>query len=404
MLDCVVVGAGPAGLATSRALTDRGVDHAVLERDRVGASWRSQRWESFRLNTPGWCNRLLGADQDADHFAARAEVISRLEALAAVAPVREHSAVTAVRPVAGGFELDTTGGVLRARTLVAATGDQNVPLIPPSAADLAPEVQQLHAAGYRAPGRLPPGGVLVVGSAQCGAQIAEDLRAAGRDVYLATSQVARLPWSYRGRATFDWLADAGFFDQRPADLPDPAMTRAPQPIVAAGGRSLSLRSLARTGVTLLGRLTAVRGHRISCSAGLAAAVAEGDAGAARLRAAIDGVIAARGLTAPVEEPDPDEELAPALPAPPPELDLRDRGIGAVVWCTGFAGDLSYLPAELLADDGSPRCDGAASIAPGLWFAGRKWLVRRDSGIMLGMDKDAVLVAGAVRDRLTAFAR
>ena len=80
LIDCAVVGAGPAGLATSAALSARGVEHVVLERGRVGESWRTQRWESFRLNTPGWMNQLLG-EQARDTYATGVEVVQRLEKL-----------------------------------------------------------------------------------------------------------------------------------------------------------------------------------------------------------------------------------------------------------------------------------------------------------------------------------
>ncbi|HEX2375195.1 MAG TPA: NAD(P)-binding domain-containing protein [Actinomycetota bacterium] len=250
VVDCVVVGAGPAGLAASAALSARGIGHVVLERGRVGQSWRAQRWDSFRLNTAGWMNQLLG-EQAHDAYAGRHEVVRRLEQLAAVCPVREGVDVARVAPAGGGFTLRTDGGDVRTRAVVVATGDQNLPRVPAVAGRLPGRVAQYHAANYRGPGLLPAGAVLVVGSAQSGCQIAEDLLAGGRRVILATSPVGRVPFRHRGRQTVEWLVEAGFMDQRPGDLPDPSAMRAAMPIIAPG-RGLSLPALARAGPTWSG--------------------------------------------------------------------------------------------------------------------------------------------------------
>ena len=332
VIDCVVVGAGPAGLAASAALSERGVEHLVLERGRVGESWRTQRWDSFRLNTPGWMNQLLG-EQAPDAYATGPEVVQRLDTLAADAPVHAGVRVERLAPTTGGYDLRTGDGSIHAHTVVVATGDQNLPRIPALARTLADRVAQHHTADYRVPSQLPAGGVLVVGSAQSGSQIAEDLLAAGRRVVLATSPVGRLPWRHRGRDTIQWLVEAGFFDQRPRDLPDPSQLHAPQPILAAGGRSLSLQALARAGATLVGRPVAVDRERIAFDSSAAANVDAGDAFAARVRATVDELIARRGLDAPPAEPDPTD--APVALDPPEELDLRAEEVASVIWCTGF---------------------------------------------------------------------
>ena len=210
--ECVVVGAGAAGLATSRALVERGVDHVVLERDEVGHSWQTQRWDSFRLNTPGWMNEVLGR-LERDSYATAQEVVTALDGLAAAGlPVRRRTPVKSLDRDVNGYVLRTPDGELRASTVVLATGNQNVPKVPAVASGVAEGVQQWHAAEFRNAAQLPPGAVLVVGSAQSGCQIAEDLISAGRQVYLATSPVGRFPWRYRGRDMVEWMVKAGFFD------------------------------------------------------------------------------------------------------------------------------------------------------------------------------------------------
>jgi putative flavoprotein involved in K+ transport len=397
MLDCVVVGGGPAGLAASAALRAREVEHVVLERGRAGESWRTQRWDSFRLNTPGWMNELLG-EQARDAFATGAEVVQRLEKLAADAPVRPGVEVTGLAPNGDGYDLRTGGDELRARTVVVATGDQNVPRVPALARLLPDRLAQCHTADYRGPAQLPAGAVLVVGSAQSGCQIAEDLLlSGGRRVVLATSPAGRLAWRYRGGDTLEWLVQAGFFDQRPRDLPDPSVMRAAQPIVASGGRSLSLQALARAGATLVGRPVAVDGERVTFDDGVPANIAAGDAFAARVRGMIDDLVRRRGLDAPPYEPDDTE--GPVDLDPPRVLDLRDHDVGSVVWCTGFTGDFSFLDPGLVDPGGQPRHRDTAGAAPGVWYVGPKWLVRRSSGILLGFPRDAAEVGAAVAAHL-----
>jgi putative flavoprotein involved in K+ transport len=241
---------------------------------------------------------------------------------------------------------------------------------------------------------LPAGAVLVVGSAQSGCQVTQDLLAAGRRVILATSPVGRLPWRHRGRDTVEWLVEAGFFDQRPQDLPDPSVMRAAQPIVAAGGHSLSLQALARAGATLVGRPVAAAGERVGLDGSVQANIAAGDAFAARLRAMVDDLVARRGVAAPPAEPDHADE--PVDLDPPTELDLRRHEVTSVVWCTGFGGDFSWLDPALLDGDGRARRVDATAAAPGIWYLGLQWLTRRSSGILLGFPTDAATVADAIR--------
>jgi putative flavoprotein involved in K+ transport len=396
LIDCAVVGAGPAGLAASAALTARGIEHVVLERGRIGETWRTQRWDSFRLNTPGWMNQLLG-QQAPDSYATGVEVIQRLEKLAADCPVREGVRVARLAPAGNGYALRTDGDDILTRAVVVATGDQNLPKVPALAGSFPDRVAQYHTAHYRGPDQHPDGAVLVVGSAQSGCQITEDLLAGGRRVVLATSPVGRVPFRHRGRESIEWLVEAGFMDQRPGDLPDPSVMRAAQPILAPG-RGLSLPALARAGVTLVGRPVAVAGERVSFDGSLKANVVAGDAFAARMRAMIDDIIRRRGVDVPPAEPDDND--APVDLDPPMTLDLRAEKVGSVVWCTGFSGDFSWLDPRMVDVDGQPRHQDAAAAAPGVWYLGLRWLIRRRSSILFGFPDDAATVADAVRTHLT----
>jgi putative flavoprotein involved in K+ transport len=390
--DCVVVGAGPAGLAASAALVARGVDHVILERGQAGETWRTQRWDSLRLNNPGWMNPMLGS-QPRDTYLSAAEVVARLVRLASVAPVREHTSVIGVVQRGNAWTVRTPDAELHARTVVLASGGENVPLIPALARHVPERIAQCHAASYRAPDQLPDGAVLVVGSAQSGYQISEELLRAGRRVYLAASPVGRAPARHRGRDTVEWLVECGFFDQRSDELGDRSVIRAPQPLIAPGGRSASLQTLARSGVTLLGRLLNVDGDRTTFASDLASTVAAADAYAARIRAVLDEAIARTGRQMPPAEPD--EADAPVRLNPPTQLCLRAHDITSVLWCTGYRADFSWLDPTLVDKDGRPRHDGTTAPVPGLWYMGLRWLTRRSSGNFLGFPADAATVANAV---------
>lgn len=393
VIDCAVVGAGPAGLSASAALTESGIEHVVLERGRVGETWRTQRWDSFRLNTPGWMNPTLG-EQERDAYATGGEVVERLEALAARCPVRDWVPVARLVRAGDGYVLRTGRGDVRARTVVVATGDQNVSRMPALARALPDRVAQYHAADYRSAGPLPEGSVLVVGSGQSGCQIAEDLVAGGRRVLLATSRVGRLPCRYRGRGVYEWLVESGFYDQRPRDLADPSVMRAPNPVIANGGRSLSLQSLARAGVTLVGRPVGAAGERVTFDDSAIANVAAGDAFAAWVRELVDGIVRRGGLNAPPAELDATD--VPVDLNPPMALDLRAEEVSSVVWCTGFTGDFSWLDPGLVDAGGQPLHEDAAAAVPGVWYVGLRWLVRRGSSILRGFPEDAAMVAAEVK--------
>jgi putative flavoprotein involved in K+ transport len=397
MIDCVVVGGGPAGLATSVELTRREVVHVVLDAGRAGQSWRTQRWASFRLNTPGWTTRLLG-EQARDAYLSGGEVVQRLTELAHTVPIREGVRVTGLTAAGTGYTLRTSDGEIRARTVVIATGDENIPRLPELAATVPGQVAQLHAADYRTPGALPDGVVLVVGSGQSGCQISEDLLTGGRQVLLATSPVGRVPLRHRGHGSVELLHAAGFFDQTPADLPDPAMMRAPQPILAPGGRPLSLQTLARSGATLAGRLVGVDEGRVRFDDSAAANVAAGDAFVTRIRAMLDELIARTGQPPAPAVPD-DVDQQPVELHPPPMVELAK--IGTVLWCTGVTGDFSWLDPALRDTAGRPRHTGCAGARPGLWYVGLRWLTHRSSATLAGIPKDAATVATALTAHLDA---
>jgi putative flavoprotein involved in K+ transport len=201
-----VVGGGQAGLAVSTELSGRGIEHVVLERGRIGQTWRN-RWDSFCLVTPNWTVQLPGFPYDGpdpDGYMARDEIVAYLECYVGKRglPVREQVDVLSIAGSGGGFTLSTSADDLYADAVVLATGAYQRPHNPTPAASLPPDLLQIDVEGYRSEGALPPGSVLVVGSGQSGCQIAEELHEAGREVVLACGKA---PWWPRQIADLDLL-------------------------------------------------------------------------------------------------------------------------------------------------------------------------------------------------------
>ena len=393
--ETVVVGGGQAGLSVSRELTAAGVPHVVLERGRIGQTWRG-RWDGFCLVTPNWSVQLPGHSYDQDDpdgFMPRDEVVRYLERYAAAvdAPVREGVEVTQVRPQSdGGFDLDTSDGVIVAQTVVLSTGAYQRPHRPAGAATLPQDLLQIDVEDYRNPEGLPPGHVLVVGSGQSGCQIAEELCEAGREVFLACGRAGWLTRRIGDQDLVWWLSEAGDLDDRADSLPDSAARLAGNVQASGryGGHDLHYRTLRRMGVTLLGRFLGAEGHDARFAADLGESVAWGDQRHAKVMDGFRKLAAKRGLRWP-------DTPAPELfdPGAPDRLSLS--GFGAVIFTSGFRPDYeSWVHCPGAFDElGFPIHDeGASTVVPGLYFVGVHFLRKRKSSLLIGVGEDAAIVA------------
>jgi cation diffusion facilitator CzcD-associated flavoprotein CzcO len=402
-VDVVIVGAGQAGLAISRELTQADVAHVVLERGQVGETWRG-RWDSFCLVTPNWFCQLPGHPYDSDDpdgFMLRDEVVAYLERYAAgfEAPVREGIEVTALRSGPdGGFLLETSAGEIMAQRVVLSTGAYQRPHRPAGAATLPEDLHQIDVENYRNPADLPAGPVLVVGSGQSGCQIAEELHGASRDVFLACG---RAPWFPRRLGDRDlawWGLETGFLDAPLSSLPSPAARLAAnvQATGAGGGHDLHYRTLREMGVTLLGHFLGAEGRHARFAPDLGESVAWGDERNAQLMDLVRKLIAERGLPLP-EIPQPEPFNADA----PEELNLS--GFGAVVFTGGFRPDYeSWVRFPGAFDElGFPvHEEGASTVVPELYFVGVHFLRKRKSSLLNGVGEDAAIVAGQIAAKAT----
>lgn len=401
MIDCAVIGAGQAGLATSYHLTRLGVEHVVLERGRVGETWRT-RWNSFHLNTPNWCTQLPGLDlpgADPDAFAPLDEVVQTLARYADEigAPIRTVD-VTALGSRGGAFELGLGDDVLAARSVVVATGAFQQPLANRAVDDVPRGVVQLHTSTYRSPGDLPDGGVLIVGSGQSGCEIGLELLEAGRDVHLALGRCGWFPRRYRGRELMRWLVDTGVAEDTPDVLPSPSARVAGNVVVSGsrGGRDCNALVLERAGARLYGRFERFESGRAAFAGDLDDSLDFGRTFEANLARRCDEWAAATGIEPPPAVPDPER---PARTHDPTELVLDREGVRTVLFAGGFRPAFSWIDLPIFDDLGFPRATRGVSEVPGLAFVGLPWLHMRKSPLLLGVGDDAGHVAEAIAAHL-----
>ena len=391
----VVIGAGHAGLAASRLLTGRSIDHVVLERGEVANSWRRERWDSLRLLTPNWQSRLPGHHYDGpdpDGYMTMAEVIEFISRFASVsrAPVRTHTSVTSVRRSSGGYHVATSAGDFQCRCVVIASGACNLPSVPPVRDTVPASIEHVTPFSYRSPATLPDGGVLVVGPSATGVQLAAEIHRSGRPVTLSVGEHVRLPRTYRGRDVLWWMDASGVWDQRHDAIDD--LTRArrlpsPQLVGTPQRTTLDLNALSAMGVKLVGRLAAVRDGRALFSGGLKNLFSLADLKMERLLDTFDEWARANDRRGDAGEPERFE------PTRVPEssrlqIDLRSGEIRSIVWATGFRPDYRWLHVPVLDEKGHLRHEGGVVDSPGMYVLGLPVLRRRKSSFIHGVEGDA----------------
>jgi putative flavoprotein involved in K+ transport len=419
-LDAVIVGAGQAGLGASYFLQQNGCNHIILERGRIGESWLSQRWDSFRLNTPNFMSTLPGLGYEGSEpggFSGAKELAQYFQRYADhfSLPVRTGETVVAVEQpnkeecefivkIKNGGQREET---VTCRSIVVASGVLNNPKLPAIHSRMPQNLVQIHTAVYRNATELPPGAIVVAGSGQSGCQIAEELLLAGRTVYLCTSKVGRAPRRYRGRDILEWWIDKKFLDVTYESLQDKAISRAAQPQVSGlglQGHTVSLQSLAKQGAVILGRLLDVEGNRLILSDEAAAHVSFADAFSRKLKDDVDAYLAQAGILPPPLEADPADMPDPEAGCVSPlrELDLDEAQVGAVIWATGFTPDFSWIHIPTLDETGQPVHQRGISSVQGLYFIGFPWLNSRKSGIIYGIAEDAKSITYSISEQLASL--
>ncbi len=398
----VIIGGGQAGLSMSWYLRQAGIGHAVLERHAPGHAWRRERWDSFCLVTPNWQCQLPGypyAGADPYGFMVKDEIVAYLDGFRASfdPPVQTGVDVTQLRPQpGGGYTLQTSRGEMTADQVVIATGGYHDPILPSYAAALDSAVLQIHSSEYRNAAALPDGAVLVVGSGQSGAQIAEDLHLTGRRVHLCVGEAPRVSRFYRGKDVVEWLHLMDYYDLSVDKHPlrEGVRDKTNHYVTGRdGGRDIDLRRFATEGMQLYGSLAGIRDGVASFKPDLTANLDDADETNERIKRSIDAYIEREGIAAPAEpayvplwQPESD----------PASLDLREAGITSVLWCIGFRPNYRWIDAPVFNGAGRPVHTRGVTTQPGLYFLGLPWLYTWGSGRFSGVARDAEYLAGCIQ--------
>jgi putative flavoprotein involved in K+ transport len=403
-INTVIVGGGQAGLAMSYYLKQEGREHVVLEKAfAVADAWRNQRWDSFTLVTPNFQVRMPGAEYHGNHpygFMSLTEIIQYFDdyVVRFSLPVHCEVGVFSVEKLQDGYRVRTSEGDYEADNVVIATGLYQAPKIPKFGKGISPNILQIHSMDYKNPTLVPDGAVLVVGTGQSGAQIAEELYQSGRRVYLSIGSAGRVPRRYRGRDINEWFTRMGMFDTKVEELNSPADKFQPHPQISGknGGESLNLHQFARDGVVLLGHARDARDGQLIIAHDLKETLAKVDQFEINALKAVDQYIARMGLKAPTESvPQLRDGYTQEVIT---DLDLKASGISTIIWATGYSFDFSVVKLPVVDSDGYPIQKRGVTDHDGLYFVGMPWLHSRRSGILFGVVDDASYIAQHIAAR------
>ena len=393
--DCLVIGAGHAGLAMSRRLADRSIDHVVLERGEVANSWRTERWDSLRLLTPNWQATLPGLSYDADDpdgFMTMPEVIEFISGYADAisAPVQANTTVERISFSGEGYEVSTNQGDWTAPSVVLASGACNIASVPAVADAMPDTITSITPMTYKSPGQLPEGGVLVVGASATGVQMAEEIHRSGRPVTVAVGEHVRMPRRYRGRDVFYWMEESGLLSETYTEVDDITRARhvpSPQLVGTPGKSTLDLNVLTDLGVKLIGRLAAFNDGVAQFSGSLLNNCALADLKMGRLLNTFDEWADEAGINEDVEAPHRFESTR-VDEVPRLSIDLGSGEIRTILWATGYRPDYSWLDVPVFNRKGRVNHDGGVVLdAPGMYILGMNFLRRRGSSFIRGAKQD-----------------
>ncbi|MBV9389827.1 MAG: MSMEG_0569 family flavin-dependent oxidoreductase [Chroococcidiopsidaceae cyanobacterium CP_BM_ER_R8_30] len=406
----VIVGGGQAGLSMSNCLKEKGFDHIIFEKNQVGYSWRSKRWDSFCLVTPNWQCKLPGyhySGKDPHGFMQKDELVKYIEDYAASfdPPLKDGVEVLRVQKnnSQGVFELTTSIGDYTADQVVIAVGNYHIPKVPKMAERLPENILQLHSSEYKNPQLLPDKDVLVVGTGQSGCQIAEDLHLAGKQVHLCVGSAPRSPRLYRGKDVVAWLDQMGYYDLPIDEHPQKEKVRVSANHYVTGrngGREIDLRRFALEGMQLYGALKNISlNGSLKFRNNLKQNLDQADAVAESIKKTIDGFIEKNQIIAPIEPPytpvwEPEAEVL--------ELNYEKANIGAVIWCTGYQSDFSWIEIPVFDGKGYPGHERGVTVVQGLYFLGLPWLYTWGSGRFSGIARDASYLADCIAARQKGF--
>ncbi|OGE31826.1 hypothetical protein A2631_01715 [Candidatus Daviesbacteria bacterium RIFCSPHIGHO2_01_FULL_44_29] len=396
-INTVIIGAGQAGLSVSHLLTQKGIDHLVLEKGKVGEEWKSRRWDAFHLITPNFMTRLPGFPYKGgkpNGFDSRDEIVKHFENYAKSfnVPLSENTEVTSVTKDKDVFIVKTNKGDYSAKNVVVAIGSFHKPLVPDISKNLPKDILQIHSSDYKNAKQLPDGAVLLVGGGNSGIQIANDLNKSGRKVFLSIGRVRIVPRVYRGKDFMEWAEILGILDRKAEETSEEVKNTTP-PILYGNPETVNLRKLAKDGVQLVGRLKDINTSKAIFNSDLDENIQKGESALIGFKTTADKYITEHNLDLPEEK---EESEALEMPKGIESLDLKANNVTSVIWATGFKDDYDWLKVDVFDNQNQPVHIKGVSKIPGLHFIGLRWLSKYKSFLLCGIAEDAEYLADHIK--------
>ena len=404
-----VIGAGIAGLTTSYYLKKRDIDHIIVERGEVANTWINERWDNFYLVNPNWAIKIpefgFGTSQfpskNPDDFLSKNQTIELIKSYSKFigSKIFEYESVNIIEKHKNKYILDTSKRMIIADNVVLSTGAFGNYKVPKISSNINQKIFQIHSSEYKNFNQLPPGGVMVVGSGQSGAQIAEDLLINGMDVSLALSKCGRRLRSYRGKDSSWWNYKMGLFDKTVDDVPfENRWKCSPHTSGANGGHEINLIDLSEKGLNLYGSVKESKDNKLIFNDDMFDNLKFSDDYALNWSKNVDEFIRKENLEAPIEKIFEDSRLKSFENHKSLELNIMPK-IKSIIWATGFKYNYDWIDLNITNESGFPVHKRGVTNYDGFYFMGLQWMHTSKSAQFIGVGEDAEFIANKINSRI-----
>ena len=401
----VIIGAGIAGLCTSFYLKKRSIPHIIIEKGIVGNTWINERWDNFYLVNPNWAmnipefgfNSEFFPSEDPDGFLSKKEISDYIQSFANfINPkIYINEEVTKVLRSINSYKIFTTKRIISTKILVLATGAFGNPFIPEFHKKLDSDIYQIHSSKYKNAQKLPKGEILVVGSGQSGAQIAEDLLDSGRKVWLSVSKCGRRPRKYRGKDSSFWNYQMGSFDKTIHDVKIQDRWKCSAHTSGAkGGHDINLIDLLERGLRLCGSIKDCSNKKIFFDDNVYENIMFSDTYSINWKENVDKFISKNNIKAPDELIKADKRIQKEILVNIKNISLSEN-INTIIWSTGFRYNYDWINMDITDEKNHPIQYRGVTKYKGLYFMGLQWMHSSKSAQFIGVAEDAEYIVNDI---------
>ena len=408
----VIIGAGIAGLCTSYYLTRNNIDHIILEKGEIANTWINERWDSFSLVNPNWAIKIpdfgFGSkffpSKNPDGFLNKLETVNYLKSFSEFigSKIYINEKVNSISKQENIYRIDTTKRTIKSNIVVIASGAFGNSYIPEMNLNLNDQVFQIHSSEYKNYKQLPYGGVMVVGSGQSGAQIAEDLLESGKEVWLAVSKCGRRLRKYKGKDSSWWNYKMGLFDKTVNEVPfNDRWKCSPHTSGGRGGHDINLMDLAEKGLNLCGSVHKCSSNKVIFNDDLYNNIKFSDDFALNWCKKVDDFIKQKNMLTAPEKVSNDKRIIKKNLNSPLEISFADN-LKSIIWATGFRYNFDWVKMKLTDQKGHPIQKRGITKHLGLYFMGLQWMHTSKSAQFIGVGEDAEYIVNDIKNKYTFY--